>query len=129
MSKLIAKGVYKHGNDQLEFILPVILFSEGESIIAYCPVLDLSGYGLDDTSAKDSFRIVLGEFINYTLKNDTFESELKRLGWKVKVEKERVRKVEMPDMFNVIRKNPTLHSLMQHGSFQKYDEPFSIPVH
>ncbi|HRY32166.1 MAG TPA: hypothetical protein P5531_04290 [Bacteroidales bacterium] len=129
MSKLIAKGIYQHGYDNLEFTLPVILFNEGTTMIAYCPLLDLSGYGIDETSAKDSFRIVLGEFINYALEHDTFESELKRLGWKVSTGKTRIRKVEMPDISNVFSKNPKVHSLMKHGSFQKYDERVSIPVH
>jgi hypothetical protein len=129
MSKLIAKGVYKHGNDEMEFTLPVILFSEESTIIAYCPVLDLSGYGVDEAAAKDSLRIVLGEFINYSLEHNSFESELRRLGWKVRIEKTRLSKVEMPDISNVFRDNPKIHSLMKHGSFQKYDERVSIPVH
>ncbi len=129
MSKLIAKGTYKQGDDDLEFLLPVILFSEGSTIIAYCPMLDLSGYGTDEASAKDSFRIVLSEFIKYSLEHDTFESELKRLGWKVSTGKTRLRTVQMPDISNVFSKNPKVHSLMKHGSFQKYDERVSIPVH
>ena len=59
----------------------VIIFEEDGAQIVYCPALDVSGYGNDEAEAYESFKIVLHEFIHYSINKGTFYEELKRMGW------------------------------------------------
>ncbi|HEY4787807.1 MAG TPA: hypothetical protein VIH57_17245 [Bacteroidales bacterium] len=77
-------GNMSFGNNRVSFKLPIIAFEEDGAKIVYCPALDLSGYGLDENEADESFKISLDQFISYTIHKNTLDKELRRLGWKVK---------------------------------------------
>ena len=49
--------------------LDVYLFLDEGTYIAYSPTLDLSGYGETEEDAKESFSIVIEEYISYGLAN------------------------------------------------------------
>lgn len=72
--KLAGHRVYKVN-------VPVIFVQEGEYIVAYCPALDLSSYGLSERDAKDSFDAALKIFLDETEKKGTLERILLDLGW------------------------------------------------
>lgn len=59
---------------------PVIFFRENNLVIAYCPTLELSGYGYSEKEARDSFDIVLSEFLKYSAANDAKASDVKKSG-------------------------------------------------
>jgi len=59
------------GDNNIDVKLPIIIFKENDIDIAYCPALDLSGYGSDESSALESFNISLREFLNYILNKKT----------------------------------------------------------
>ena len=63
--------------------LPLIIFEEGGAIICYCPALDLSGYGVNEMEALESYQYVLAEYFNDTMETNTLGKDLKRLGWKI----------------------------------------------
>lgn len=75
------KIISKDGN--IKVTLDVYLFMEGDAYIAYSPALDLSGYGMSESEAKDSFSIVMEEYINYGLSHRTLVKDLRAHGWNV----------------------------------------------
>lgn len=67
----------------LKINTPVIFFKENDITIAYCPTLELSGYGKNKKSAKASLKVVLSEYFRYAIENKTLGKDLKRLGWTI----------------------------------------------
>ncbi len=61
------KGTIDTRNEKIEVSLSVILFKEDDNVIAYCPALNVYGYGMTETEAKKSFETSLSEFFKYTL--------------------------------------------------------------
>ncbi len=67
---------------QSELHLVLLSFKEDNIFIVYAPTLDLSGYGDNQEEANSSFDTSLDEFLDFTIKNNTLNTELKRLGWR-----------------------------------------------
>jgi hypothetical protein len=59
------------------------LFSFNYLHFVYAPALDVTGYGLNEKEAQNSFVISLEEFLDFTQKKGTLNSELERMGWKL----------------------------------------------
>ncbi len=59
----------------------VFISKEGDSVIAYCPALELSSYGDTEDEARSSFEEVLEIFIEETVNKGTLEKVLLKLGW------------------------------------------------
>ena len=55
--------------------------------IAYCPELDLTGYGHGEDEAKSSLGVVLNDYIRYATENGTLKEDLLSHGWKMDGEK------------------------------------------
>jgi len=81
---VIFSGSWKSDKEAVKVRVPLIMFTEDDNEIIYCPALDVSGYGKTKTEARHSFEISLDQFLTYTLKKDTFVDELKKMGWTVK---------------------------------------------
>ena len=77
-------GTFKGHNSKIEVKLPLIAFEEDGSQIVYCPALDVSGYGITEHEANQSFTTSLEAFFSYSMNKGTFLEELRRLGWKAK---------------------------------------------
>jgi hypothetical protein len=109
--------------------LTLISFKEDEIFIIYSPALELYGYGETISEAKNSFNTCLEEFIDYTLAKKTFESELKRLGWKIKGTHKN-RKYKVPDFSDFLKNNQRLIDILNEKEVQTYKEdiPMAIPV-
>lgn len=61
--------------------LTVIFIKEGESIIAYCPALDLSTCGDSFEEAKKNFEEAQVLFMNECIQRKTLPDALDSLGW------------------------------------------------
>jgi len=105
--------------------LSVVLFKEDGTFIAYCPALDLSGYGKTESEAKKSFEIVLNEFLKYTANKNTLEDELKKLGWVKK--SEHSKKLTPPDFVDIINKNKELQRVVNNNPIKTYNK--AIPLY
>ena len=70
-------------NEEFDFNLPTILFQEDDTILCYCPTLDLVGYGNTEEEAVASYNYILKECISYWQENNTLEIDLLRLGWNI----------------------------------------------
>jgi len=85
MKQIGFKGKVKKGLVTVNVSVPLLSFKEDDdTFIVYSPALDVSGYGDTEEEARKSFELTLEEFINYTINKKTFQSELTRLGWKIK---------------------------------------------
>lgn len=80
--------IVKH-NGSLTVTLDVYVFREDDAYIAYSPAIDLSGYGETEKDTKDSFSMVLEEYIKYGLSCRTLVKDLRAHGWKVRSLKQR----------------------------------------
>ncbi len=102
--------------------LAVFLFKEDKSYIAYCPALDLSGYGVTETEARESFNTVLKEYFDYATEHGTLYEDLMKHGWNFKRHE-----VETPRISMLILKNEELSDILDQKDFKKYNEPIKVP--
>ena len=111
-----AKGVFK-------VKIPVILFEEDGSFIAFCPSLDLSGYGKTESEAKGSFKIVLEEYFRYVENKDSLEKDLVKLGWEISTKK---KTYKPPTLEQVLSTNKDVSEIYNTKPFTQYRESLSI---
>lgn len=109
----------KVGNKQIKLNITVVFFEENGIHYAFMPSMDLTGYGNTQKEAKESLKVVLDEFLRYTINKNTFLSELKRLGWKAKL-------MTAPMMSDLIRKNEQLRDIINYKQFSTLDYPINI---
>lgn len=104
--------------------LPIINFEENGCKVMYCPALDLSGYGMSDDEAKESFRITLEEFFRYTINKKTLDKVLTKLGWV----KKSPRRISPPTMDIMLSKNRNFRNIFNKYSFTKTNASIAIPA-
>ena len=68
MSNLSFKGEFKDGATKIIIKVGVYLFREDNVFIAYCPALDMSGYGENENEAKKSFEQSMGIYVEYCIR-------------------------------------------------------------
>lgn len=61
--------------------LDVYIFREDESVIVYSPALDLCGYGYTEKEAKESFHIVVSEYLDFGISHKTLVADLRSHGF------------------------------------------------
>ena len=94
----------------------VMLYQQGDYIMAYCPALDLSSYAKTEEGAIKAFREALEIFLDYCKEHGTLEQNLVACGWKLR------RGYLQPDEVSVpleLLKAKQLHS---------FDQMVSLPV-
>ncbi len=116
------KIVNRNGN--LSVTLDVYVFMDGDSYIAYSPALDLSGYGDSEDAAKESFSIVMDEYIAYGVSRRTLVKDLRAHGWRVKSLKQR--KMSAPSFDTLLRSNNTFKDILENKEYRKVAEPFPV---
>ncbi len=104
----------------------VIIFEEDGAQIVYCPALDVSGYGNDEAEAYESFKIVLHEFIHYSINKGTFYEELKRMGWQVR--KSKTKPILPPSMSHILSNNDNFSRIFNTFPFRKVNTTLEMPV-
>lgn len=100
MDKRQAKAKFTDGRNNVELKLSIFLWEEDSIFYVYSPALDLTGYGLNKEEARESFEVVLQEFIAYTHNKKTIFTELENLGWAVNKKKKRVVSPNFEDMLS-----------------------------
>ena len=117
-------GSMQIGNKKVTVKLALLLFEDGGVNIAYCPAVNVYGYGNTSTEASKSFEVCLEEFFTYTLHKKTLVKELENLGWRIKKE----HKFYPPEFSSLLDKNKTLHKILNTRNFTKIDQDFTIPA-
>ena len=97
----------------VEISVSLFVFKEGDTYIAYCPSLDLSGYDLTEESARADFDYMLSDYLSDQLRNGTLRADLALHGWKVGKAKG-----NEPDLSDMLGMNEQLRKLVTH-SFKK----------
>jgi hypothetical protein len=124
--KAIFKGSWRSSSDLVKVRLPVIMFTEDETQIFYCPAVEVSGYGKTEQEARESFEISLDQFLEYTIYKNTLSDELKKLGWKIRGKH---KPAFPPSMQQLLENNDNFNRIFNNHSFKKVDEQFEIPVY
>ena len=102
----------------------VITFFGDNSIIAYCPSLDLSGCGYTENEALESFNIVLEEYLRYTAENGTLIADLEEHGWKMQDNG----KLIPPKISESLQINNDFDNIVDNYDFKKQSFSFAIPM-
>jgi hypothetical protein len=66
---------------KIQISVPVFFIQEGEYITAFCPHLQISGYGKNLDDAMVSFDQCMEMFLEEAMERDTLEDMLTKLGW------------------------------------------------
>jgi len=118
-------GEFQLGSKSLMVNLKVVSFEEDNVFFAYLPSLDLTGYGKTNNEATDSLKVVLDEFLRYTLQKNTFFIELQRLGWNITNKKKPISPPEMSDLINI---NEQLKDIINHKQYTTSNYPVKLPA-
>ena len=125
MQEKYLSGVKKIGKNSITMNLQVFIFEEDNVHFAFMPSMDLIGYGNDEEAAKESLKIVLDEFLRYTLNKNTFYIEMQRLGWKVKNKKKPMIAPQISDLINT---NDQLKEIVNHKEYTTSNYPVNVPA-
>lgn len=113
-------------NGYVKVNLPLIRFEEDGCQIAYCPALDISGYGKSADEAFESFKISLEEFFRYVTNKKTFEKEMERMGWTIS--HNRQREMTPPPMSRLLQENDNFSRIFNDHSFNKENYTVDLPI-
>lgn len=98
-------------------VITVMLYQQGDYIIAYCPALDLSSYAATEKEAIDSFREALDIFLEYCEENGTLEQNLIACGWNLRQGYLQPEEVSVP------------LELLKAQQLHSFDQKVSLPVY
>lgn len=107
--------------------LPVLSFKEDNANIIYCPALDLSGSGNTELQAKESFAIVVAEYLHYTTNKGTLLTDLKKLGWTIQKSKKKL--ASPPTMSELLDNNEEFSRIFDNYPYKKFDTGVSLPAY
>lgn len=96
------KGAYQGNKLAVEVQLQLFSWEEKGLYFVYAPAMDITGYGLTQDEADQSFVITMAETLKYMENKSTLFDELERLGWMVN---RRRKKVQAPDMETLLSEN------------------------
>jgi Zn-finger protein len=120
------KGQWGEGKNKIKCVLPLIIFQEDNCTITYCPALDLSGYGADETEATRSFEEVLSEYFTYTVHKKTLAEDLKNMGWTIR---KNLKKTPIPPTIEkLLETNEDFNRIFNNHDFRKTHRTFNIPA-
>lgn len=129
MAQYIFEGDIKNKEGFVKVRLLLLHFMDENKIhFIYSPHLDLTGYGLDEKEAKRSFEIVLGDFIDYTLKKKTLGKVLSGLGWQVKGTTKRPKKMLAPSIKTIIEKNNYVSEIFDKYPVNTFHKEVGLPA-
>ena len=106
--------------------LPLILFKEDGQLIAFCPALDISGYGSSEKDAIEAFTISIGEYLLYTTNKGTLQKDLEVHGWTVR--KSLRKPMIPPDMSYLLSANEEFSRVFNNHDFKKINHSVNMPA-
>ena len=108
--------------DKITVCVGVYVFINDGSYIAYCPSLDLSGYGQTEAEARGSLDFCLNEYFTYGMSNNVLDADLTKYGWKQKGE-------ESTNCFqDLVKKNKNFAKMVDDNDFSKYSTLLSVSL-
>ncbi len=119
-------GTFKNKGSHISVVLDMYMFNEDDSIIIYCPSLDLSAYGDSEEDAKSAFEQSLEIYLDYCIKKNTLVKDLRSHGWNIKSRNQH--KIQAPLLDKMLKINPTLMEITNNKPFKKYNRSIEIPA-
>lgn len=110
----------------IEVSLAVLFYQEDKIHFAYCPTLDIYGYGENEQEAKDSFEVNVSEFFRYTLNKGTLYEVLKSLGWKIR--RGKIQKITPPTVEQLVARDNDYSNILQTRSVRQVFQNIAIPA-
>jgi hypothetical protein len=127
LSEYKAGGCFGNKDHKIEFSLLVYSFMEENIVCLYSPQLNVTGYGMDEAEAQESFEATLAEFFSYTTHKRTLLKELEGLGWKIR-SKRRSHVYTPPIYENQISHSSQLVELLKSGKeLKRFNHSVSVP--
>lgn len=117
-------GKWQGGTNWVKLSLPVMIFEEEGSQIAYIPVLDLSGCGNNENEAIDSLKVALDDYFSYTTRKKTLAEDLKKHGWIIK---KKSKPFVAPDITDILNKNEYLHEIINTRPYKMDRMSIKVP--
>ncbi len=110
-------------NGGITIKVSVFLFVEGKTRIAFCPSLDLCGYGASESDAKADFEYVITDWFSTQVANNTLKEDLRKHGWTLQDEHVAIE----PSMSTVLRRSSQLKEIVK-SDFKKHNTRRRIAV-
>ena len=79
--QFVKKNSIVFRDQDVDITVSLFVFKEGDTFIAYCPSLDLSGYDYTADGACSDFEYMLTDYLNHQLENGTLRADLVSHGW------------------------------------------------
>lgn len=111
-------------NELISIRVSVYMFEEGGSKIAFCPSLDLSGYGRTKKDAAADLEFVLKHWLMDQIENKTLREDLVAHGW----EMESDGCAKEPSFAETVRRNAQLKRL-GNKEFSKKNKQLRLPCY
>ncbi|MEA5110417.1 hypothetical protein SDC9_37018 [bioreactor metagenome] len=124
-TNLSFEGTWKSHEHTVEVKLPMILFEEDGTHIMYCPALDVSGYGYNETEAKRSFELSFAEFLKFTTNKRTLHKVLTAMGWSIR---SKSKPMIPPPISRLLEDNENFRNIFDNYPYRKVDESLCIPA-
>lgn len=119
-------GEWSKPGRKVQVNVPLIVFEEDGQQIAFCPALDLLGYGNSEQEAIQTFSISLGEYLLYTTNKGILGTDLKAHGWTVK---KSLKKPMIPqDMGFLLSSNEEFSRVFNTHEYRKLNHSIELPA-
>lgn len=129
MSNYIYSADINNPDAKVRVNLFLIHFQDENKIhFIFSPHLDLTGYGHTLEEAKESFNIVLDDFISYTINKKTISKVLLDLGWKIKGTTKKPAKIIAPSITTVIANNKHVSDIFDKHAANTYHQEVELPM-
>lgn len=129
MGQCIFEDKYLSNSAGVRVRLLLFHFTDENNVhFIYSPHLDLTGYGTDQDEAKESFKIVFEDFVDYTLAKKTLGKVLTSLGWELKGSAKKPKKVLAPSIISVIKENEYVSEIFDKYPVNTYHQEVGLPA-
>ena len=129
MAEYIFQGKLQSTSTLIKVKLLLFHFEDENKInFIYSPHLDLTGYGNDTEEAKKSFKIVLEDFVDYTMKKKTLGKVLSELGWTLTGSSKKPKKIIAPSITSVINDNKFVSEIFDKYPVSTYHQEIGLPA-
>jgi hypothetical protein len=119
-------GTWVKDGKVIKVNLFMLIFTEDDNHIVYCPALNLTGYGKTEAHAKESFEVVLDEYLKYTTNKNTLVDDLRKHGWTIK---KNLRKPAIPpDFSELLMRDAEVKNVFDNYPFKKEYKQVEIPA-
>lgn len=125
MAKAQFKGTFNQGEYLINVSLSLYVWVEDNITFVYSPALDITGYGINEKEAKNSFQVTLDEFVNYTHTKKTIFDELEKLGWTVNRKKKRV---HAPNLEELRADNDIFRNLLKKSNIRSESQNIALSL-